>query len=117
MAFGNDLKNMIASKGITAAELSRRTGIAKTTLSGMFKSDVDKISIDLFLKICDAIGVDPEEFYRNYQKKTSHSIKLSSDETYLIELFRKLSGKEQQRLIGRAELLVEQHEDSIAEDA
>ena len=116
MAFGSDLKKAIDEKNITAAELSRRTGIPKTTLSSIFKSDSDKIGINQFIKICDAIGCDPEQFYRDYKRRTSASSDLTKDEQHLLDLFRQLTVKEQHNIIGRAELLVEQHEEAIRED-
>lgn len=42
---------------------------------------------------------------------------LNSNEHRMLKVFRKLSPVEQGEIIGRAELLVEQHEKSIAEDA
>lgn len=118
MAFGKYLKETIDDKGITAAELSRRTGIPKTTLSGIFKSDTDKISIELFLNICDALDVDPSFFYRNYKRNTRNSEnELSADEQHLIDVFRRLTIKEQSNIIGRAELLAEQHQEAERQDA
>lgn len=118
MAFGKKLKSLLLEKGVSSAELSRRTGIPKTTLSGMFKADVDKISIDLFLQICDALNVDPDEFYREYKrnKPKKPKIELTDDEMHLIELFRELTPKEQGNIVGRAELLAEQHREAIIED-
>lgn len=88
MAFGKTLKNILEEKNISAAELSRRTGIPKTTLSGIFKSDTDKISINLFIQICDAIGCDPTEFYRDYKKR---SVYLTDTERQLLQDFRALN--------------------------
>lgn len=88
MAFGKTLKNILEEKNISAAELSRRTGIPKTTLSGIFKSDTDKISINLFIQICDAIGCDPTEFYRDYKKR---SVYLTDTEHQLLQDFRALN--------------------------
>lgn len=120
MAFGKTLKEIIDRKGITAAELSRRTGIPKTTLSSIFKSDTDKISIELFLDICEAVECDPTEFYRSYKKQyyfkpiQNSFNQLKPHEQHLIDLLRQLSTIEQGTIIGRAELLVEQHQEAEA---
>ena len=94
MAFGEYLKNMLKQKGISAAELSRRTGIPKTTLSGMFKLDVNKIDINKYILICDALGCEPDQFFREYQKKAAFTVQplpLSEDEQELVDLYRTLN--------------------------
>lgn len=118
MAFGKKLKEIIDKKGISASELSRRTGIPKTTLSGIFRSDTDKIAIELFLDICNAIDCDPAEFYRSYgiiKPVETNQNQLKPNEQHLLDLFRQLSPTEQGTIIGRAELLVEQHQEAEAQ--
>lgn len=91
MAFGMELKKMIEKKNISAAELCRRTGIPKTTLSSMFKNDVNKIDIDIFLKICDALDCDPQSFYYNYRNDNNIYTDLSGNEKKIIDKFRLLN--------------------------
>lgn len=117
MAFGKTLKKLLEEKGFKQNELAKKIGISETTLSSMISRDVGKVDIDIFLDICDAIDVDPTVFYRDYKKSLESEMVLAPEERHLVELFRQLSAKEQGNLIGRAELLVEQHREAETEDA
>lgn len=117
MAFGKTLKILLDDKGVKQNELAKKIGISESTLSSMISRDVGKVDIDLFLDICDAIDCDPNFFYREYKKTVQPQSGLSHDEEHLVYLFRQLTPKEQGSLIGRAELLVEQHREAETEDA
>ena len=117
MAFGQTLKNLLDEKGIKQNELAKKICISESTLSSMINRDVGKVDIDIFLEICDAIGCDPEQFYRDYKRKKAVAPELAADEKHLLGLFRQLSPIEKGNIIGRAELLVEQHEKAFSEDA
>lgn len=120
MAFGRTLKSILDEKNIKQNELAGAIGISETTLSGMINRDVDRVSLDLFFKICDYLNCDPKIFYKQYSRNMDEyqqATELSKEERHLIDLFRQLTPKEQGNIIGRAELLVEQHENSFVEDA
>ena len=57
----------------------------------MFKNDVNKIDIDIFLKICDALDCDPQSFYYNYRNNNNMYADLSGNEKKLIDKFRFLN--------------------------
>ena len=63
MAFGEKLGNKLSEKNISQATLSEKTGIPKSTLNCMISRDVGKVDIDIFLRICKVLDVNPEEFY------------------------------------------------------
>lgn len=63
MAFGEKLLRKLKEKNVTQAKLCEQAGIPPTTLSSMIKRNVDKVDIDVFLKICKALDCNPEEFY------------------------------------------------------
>jgi DNA-binding Xre family transcriptional regulator len=119
MAFGKKLEAMLEKKGISQSDLARQTGISKTTLSSMLSRDVSKVDIEMFLAICRALGCQPDEFYQsqNIAPISNSPPELKADERHLLELYRQLSPKEQGNLIGRAELLAEQHREAEREDA
>lgn len=63
MGFGKILEKKLSEKRIKQSELSEKTGIPKTTLSSMISRDISKIEIENFLKICNVLDCNPEEFY------------------------------------------------------
>lgn len=50
------LNKLIDEKGWTCLELSKKTGIANTTLSTLLKGRTDKFDIVKLKKICEALG-------------------------------------------------------------
>ena len=117
MAFGKTLRKLLDEKGVKQNELAKKINVSESTLSSMISRDVGKVDIDLFLDICDAIDCDPNQFYREYKTTVQPRSNLSHDEQHLVDLFRQLTPKEQGNIIGRAELLAEQHREAEAEDA
>lgn len=63
---GTTLKNILDQKGITANELARQIDVSNQTLYSIIKRDNMKVDFDLLLKICDALDVDIEIFYKDY---------------------------------------------------
>ena len=88
MGFGKSLKSLLEDRGIKQNELAAKIGISESTLSSMINRDVEKVNIDIFLDICDAIGCDPTEFYRDYKRRSAY---LSDTERQLLEDFRALN--------------------------
>ena len=52
----NKLNKLMAEKGLTCMELSKKTGIANTTLSTLLKGRTDKFDIVKLKKICQVLG-------------------------------------------------------------
>ena len=61
----NCIQIAMADQSITAAELSRRSGVAYGTVYDIWagKSHVEKMNIDTFLKIAHGLGMTAEELY------------------------------------------------------
>lgn len=74
MGFGKLLEQKMSLKNIKQAELAEAVDIPKTTLSSMIQRDNTKIEIEKFLKICDYLDCNPEEFYDEFRKQNNNSI-------------------------------------------
>ena len=68
MGFGRLLDQKMQEKKVKQAELADAVGIPKTTLNSIILRDNTKIEIEVFLKICDYLGCDPDEFYNDFRK-------------------------------------------------
>lgn len=62
MGFGKKLEKKMSEKGLKQADIVRATGISKTTLSSMINRDNTKVDVEIFIRICDALGCKPEDF-------------------------------------------------------
>ncbi len=91
MGFGKKIEKVMREKGITQAELSRQTGISKTTINNLIVRDSSRCSIDNFLAICDALDIEPYSFYKSYQARNPEI--LTKEERTLIEKYRKLNAQ------------------------
>lgn len=67
MGFGKLLEEKMKAKGVKQAELAEAVGLPKTTLSSMITRDNTKIEIEKFLKICEYLDCNPEDFYSDYR--------------------------------------------------
>lgn len=61
----NCIQKAMANQSLTAAELSRRSGVAYGTIYDISigKTKVEKMAVEKFLKICRALGMTAEELY------------------------------------------------------
>lgn len=82
MGFGKLLEQKMNEKNVKQAELAEAVDIPKTTLSSMIQRDNTKVEIEKFLKICDYLDCDPEEFYKEYRKTKTLSMSPSFTEKY-----------------------------------
>lgn len=69
MGFGKLLEEKMKEKGVKQAELAEAVGLPKTTLSSMILRDNTKIEIGKFLKICEFLNCNPEEFYAEFKNR------------------------------------------------
>ncbi len=114
MGIGARLKEIIDEKGTNVNQIAKQTSTSPMTIYSIIKRDNTKVDIDILLKICNALNISVEDIYQpNFKSdnngnvsKTMQSvsnINLSEDETELVNLFRKLTSKDQQRYIVRME--------------
>lgn len=118
MTVGERIKNRREKIGMTVDKLAEKLGKNRATIYRYERGDIEKLPIEILEPISRALDVSPGclmGWTDEPTKKTAPS--LSSEEHHLIELFRQLTPKEQGSLIGRAELLVEQHREAETEDA
>lgn len=59
----NRLAVIMAERGIKAINISKKTGIATSTLSKISNNQTTKIDYETIDSICIAIGITPEEFF------------------------------------------------------
>ena len=118
MTVGERIKNRREEIGMTVDELAEKLGKNRATIYRYERGDIEKLPIEILEPISRALGVSPgclmgwEEM-----PETKNELVLTPDERHLVELFRQLTAKEQGNIIGRAELLVEQHREAETEDA
>lgn len=82
MGFGKLLEQKMNEKNIKQSELAEAVDIPKTTLSSMILRDNTKVEIEKFLKICDYLDCDPEEFYEEFRKTKTYSMPPSFTKKY-----------------------------------
>lgn len=56
MGYGKDLKNKLEKLEMTVADLARLTGISEQTLYSIIRRDSNRIDIENYLKIEEAIS-------------------------------------------------------------
>lgn len=65
------LAKYIKAHGITLFSVIRRTGIGKTAIySSLGDGGKRQLRVDEYYKVCDAIGVDPNEFFSTFRQGT-----------------------------------------------
>lgn len=79
MGFGKLLEQKMQEKKVKQAELAAAVGIPKTTLNSIILRDNNKIEIEIFLKMCDYLGCDPDEFYNDFRKEKMEHINCVSN--------------------------------------
>ena len=62
MGIGNKLDELLSERGMTVTELSRRVGVAPTTIYSIIQSNNKKVDIDVLIKIARTLGVNTEYF-------------------------------------------------------
>ena len=121
MTVGERIKNRREEIGMTVDELAEKLGKNRATIYRYERGDIEKLPIEILEPISRALDVSPGclmGWTDEPQKKNARAeFEITPTERHLVELFRQLSAKEQGNLIGRAELLVEQHREAETEDA
>lgn len=122
MTIGDRIKKCRIEKGMTQTELAKILGYkSKSSIAHIENGrDIPRSMVVTLASILDTTPsylmgwTESEPKPRNLSEKETV---LTEDERRLLDLFRLLSPKEQGSLLGRAELLVEQHREAEKEDA
>lgn len=107
MGTGGNFGSYLKANHIRVSEVSKKSGVNKNTIYSFIKRDSDRIDVNLFIKICEAVGVKPEMFSENPQQ----NYVLTDEEKIIIEGYRKLSD-EQKDLIRRMIAFDEQRKET-----
>lgn len=59
----NKLSTILGSRKETISDLSRKTGIARSTLTSIYYDESKGIQFDTLQKICDALEILPGDFF------------------------------------------------------
>ena len=59
----NNLAKLMFDRGITATQLFKDTGIARSTISKITNNNTDKISLKIIDQLCNYLRVTPAEFF------------------------------------------------------
>lgn len=89
MGFGKLLEEKMKAKGIKQAELAEAVGLPQTTLSSMILRDNTKIEIEKFLKICDYLDCNPDDFYAEFKSAAPKMTPLFSSKYHSLDSFGK----------------------------
>ena len=118
------ISDAILNSGYSYAELSKLTGISKSSLQRYATGQTKKISLDCVEAIASATGQDArylmcwedEKSAPADEGKSEKMKDLTSRQERIVKLFDELTEPQQDNIIGRAELLAEQNENESAEE-
>ncbi len=74
MSFGKLLEEKMIARNIKQAELAKMINIPKSTLNSIINRDNTKIEIETFLKICEALDCNPDEFSEEIKKSGNREL-------------------------------------------
>jgi transcriptional regulator with XRE-family HTH domain len=107
MGAGRVFGDYLKAKKISVSEVSEKSGVNQQTIYSFINRDSNRIDINDFIKMCDAIGVRPEFFSDSFKENETEAFYLSQDEQKLIMTFREIKGDDKdfiKRLLAYYEL-------------
>lgn len=69
MKIGEFIQSHMAEKGISQAELARRSGVPASTISSIIIRNNDRVAIEMMLKLCEVLECDLEEYINSLKKE------------------------------------------------
>lgn len=92
MGIGRVLSDILKEKNTTVKDLSRDIGVPPTTIYSIIDRDNMKIDISVLIKICKALNVDINIFYKDYLSAASikTSINVTDEEEKILNQIRGL---------------------------
>ena len=120
MTISERLFDFMEQKSITSYALCQKIGIGTSTVNNWKTRNTDPPS-KLIVPICECLGCSVEYLLTGQEApqgiKKEPTQEISPDELEMLELFRALPYKEQQRAIGRLQTLVEVSKESSPQQA
>ena len=108
MNFSQRIADLLVETHHNQAELARFVGVKPNTVSDWINKGTSP-KVEHLYRIADFFSVSFDYLFTGEETVSSNEINLmNTDETTMINLFRMLSEKEQNRIIGRLENMVEE---------
>ena len=87
MGIGANFGNYLQENKIRVSDVAKKSGVNKQTIYSFIKRDSDRIDVNTFIKLCDAIGVKPETFGESQKREYV----LTLEEQTIITCYRQLN--------------------------
>lgn len=81
MGIGKTLSTILSEKKSNPNELAEKIGVSPSTIYSIIKRDNMKVDITVLAKICSALNVDIEQFYKEYTSEKKNKSQKTSDNT------------------------------------
>ena len=106
-----NLKELARSRGTNLKQIAEKCNVPPSTLYAISRGDTnfDNIGISLFMKIADALGMQPEELYGREPEQVTKNGYENSEEYELLRIFRQMNAQGRERLLEQAAFLAERH--------
>lgn len=103
--FSIRLKELIKDTGYNQVEITRKIGLSKNAISNYVNGQIPNAKI--LLKLSQFLGTSMEYLLTGKEPEIKPVFTLSETEKEMLALFKQLAKKEQYKLIGRIEAILE----------
>lgn len=103
MGIGQNIKEIRKSKGMTQKQLGNLLGVTQAAI-GQFENDKANLTIETVNKIAAALNVDPYSLY-SFEMASDAILNASINEDTLLDCYRILNSKGQEKAIEQVEML------------
>ncbi len=93
----NRMKELLAERGWTTYRLAKESGMPYSSLNNLFVRDTIP-SVSTLEKICEGFQITLSQFFDREQPTVASFDMLSADERTVINLYRRLNGREKELL-------------------
>lgn len=113
MNISQNLQSIIRQHKLTQKELAENLGVPKSTVNNWIKLN-RSIPAEQIIPICEFLGVSP--YYLLTGEEPKHTNHLSKDQQELLDKYEKLTEREQGRILGRIDQMLETIEKDTSKD-
>lgn len=86
MGIGQVLSELLSKKNTNAKALADEIGVTPSTIYSIIKRDNSKVDIDILIKICNALDVSVEYFYKLYEDEEARDKEANEKEPTMKEV-------------------------------